>query len=84
LLIAQWGSWCVRVYTPDGKPDGEIKVDAPQVSCCAFGGADLKTLYITTASVGLSLQKMKDAPLAGQLFAIRMDIPGLPEPRYKG
>ena len=53
MLTAQWGGWCVKMFTQDGKPDSEIKVDASQVSCCAFGVADMKTLYITTASIGL-------------------------------
>ena len=83
VLAAQWGSWCVKIFTPDGKPDGQIDVAAPQVSCCALGGADFKTLFITTASIGLSQQKMKEAPLAGQVFAVQVDVPGLPEPRFR-
>ena len=84
VLTAQWGGWGIDIFDPDGKPAGKIDVAAPQVSCCAFGGKDLKTLFITTASVGLNADQMKEAPLAGQLFSIRMDVPGLPEVPYKG
>jgi sugar lactone lactonase YvrE len=84
VFTAQWGGWCVKIFTPDGKPDGEIRVDAPQVSCCAFGGDDMKTLFITNASIGLSPQQMKEAPLAGQVFAIHMDAPGQRQSRFKG
>ncbi len=84
VLTALWSGFRVEIYTPDGKVDGKIDVAAPQVSCCAFGGDDLKTLFITTASIGLSSQKMKEAPLSGQMFAVRMDAPGLPETRFKG
>lgn len=79
LYVALWGGWAVDIYAPDGKYIDSIAVDAPQVSCCCFGGDDLKTLYISTAYVGLSPEKRAEAPNAGKTFRIRMDIAGLPE-----
>ncbi|HYD18534.1 MAG TPA: SMP-30/gluconolactonase/LRE family protein [Patescibacteria group bacterium] len=79
LFVALWGGWAVDIYSPQGELIDSIEVDSPQVSCCAFGGEDLKTLYISTAYVGLSDEKRVAAPHAGKTFKIRMDIPGLPE-----
>jgi sugar lactone lactonase YvrE len=51
---------------------------------CAFGGADLHTLFVTTAR-----QKRDDAELArfpqtGGIFSMRVDVPGIAEPRFHG
>lgn len=79
ILTAQWPGWGVEIYTPDGKLDARIELPVPQVSSCAFGGEDFKTLLITTAADGMKETQLKEAPLSGQVFAVQMDIAGLPE-----
>ena len=83
--------WCahmfggrVRRYAPDGTVDREISLPVPQVTSCAFGGADLDTLYITTASIGMDRSALADAPQAGALFACDPGVRGLPEPVFGG
>ena len=49
LWLAVWGSGELRRYTPDGRLDTVVKLPVTQVTSAAFGGADLGTLYITTA-----------------------------------
>jgi len=76
---AEWdGSRVVR-YAPDGSIDRVVKLPVSRPTCPAFGGHDLKTLYITTAREGLSPQQLEKEPLAGGVFAINVDTPGLPE-----
>jgi sugar lactone lactonase YvrE len=82
VLTALWGGWAVEVYTPDGKLDGRIDLPVPQVTSCCFGGPDLKTLYITTARSGMSPHQLREAPLSGKIFAIDMDVSGLPEAKF--
>lgn len=53
LWNAQWGANRVARYAPDGSFAEEISFPAKQVSCPAFGGADLQTLFATTAADGL-------------------------------
>lgn len=53
LYIAMYDDKCVDVYSSAGKKQYTIEVPAEDVTSCAFGGADLKTLYITTATTGL-------------------------------
>jgi sugar lactone lactonase YvrE len=79
VLTALWPGWGIDIHNPDGSLAGHIEVPVPQVSSCAFGGADLKTLYITTARAYMSPEALAQAPLSGAVFAIEMDIPGLPE-----
>lgn len=53
LWSAQWGSGRVAGYDPNGQFLESFSFAARQTSCPAFGGPDLKTLYCTSAAVGL-------------------------------
>jgi sugar lactone lactonase YvrE len=63
-------------------------LELPVANCTkpAFGGPDLRTLYITTAWKGLSKEQISAQPLAGGLFAARVDVAGVApnEVRYDG
>ncbi len=50
---AQWGANRVACYSPDGALIQTVAFPASQTSCPAFGGADLKTLFCTTAREGI-------------------------------
>lgn len=79
LWSARWGGGCVVRHKPDGEIDRVIDVPTSNVTCPAFGGEDLKTLYLTTARQGLSEEQLAAQPHAGSVFSIRVDVPGLPE-----
>jgi D-xylonolactonase len=53
-------------------------------SSVMFGGNDLSTLFITTMRDGLPSEELERQPLAGCLFYVKVDVPGLPEPRFAG
>jgi sugar lactone lactonase YvrE len=77
LWIAHWGGYGVYRWDPEtGDLLDEIKVPAPNVTSCAFGGDNLKTLYITTASEGLSEAQKQEYPLSGSLFVVETDTKG--------
>lgn len=63
LWNAQWGAARVARYAPDGIFLSAIDFPTGQISCPAFGGADLSTLFATSAAVG-----MKDSR-AGHTFS---------------
>ncbi|MGE0748751.1 MAG: SMP-30/gluconolactonase/LRE family protein [Rhodospirillales bacterium] len=69
-------------YMPDGRIDRVIELPVRPVTSCCFGGADLRTLYITTATVGLDESALAQQPLAGSLFAVDAGVQGLPEPVF--
>lgn len=79
LWNARWGGNCVVRHAPDGSIDRIVEVPVSQVTCPAFGGKDLKTLFITTAAKTLSPEKLAEEKVAGGVFAIELDVPGLPE-----
>ena len=83
LWSARWGAGAVVRHAPDGSVDRVIHLPVSQVTCPAFGGKDLKTLYLTSARENLSPEQLAAEPLAGGVFSIRVDVPGLPETLLK-
>lgn len=79
LWNAQWNGGSVTRYAPDGSVDRVVRLPVTRPTCPAFGGPDLKTLYITSARAGLSPEELAKQPLAGGMFSIRVDVPGMPE-----
>jgi sugar lactone lactonase YvrE len=63
---------------PDGAALQEIAlpVRCPTMPC--FGGADLKTLYVTTARAGRPADELERWPLSGCVLALKVDVAGLP------
>ncbi|WP_217913933.1 SMP-30/gluconolactonase/LRE family protein [Miltoncostaea marina] len=85
---AEGGVWtalfdggAVRRYSPRGELDAVIELPARQVTACAFGGAALDELYITTSREGLG---PADDPLAGALFRAEPGVRGLPAREFAG
>ncbi len=82
--LAVFDSSRVFRFTPDGKVSQEISLPVTQPTMVAFGGDDLSTLYITSARIGLSEEQLVREPLAGGIFAVKVEFKGLPEPKFKG
>ena len=68
----------IHRFTPQGKLDRSLAVPVKKPTMCAFGGADLDTLFVTSIRPAGDLA---DQPLAGGVFALRPGVKGLPEPR---
>lgn len=77
------GARVVRI-SPQGEVVNNIAIPAKYPTMVAFGGPELKTLYITTASKPASEEEMAQYPQSGGIFAVDVDVAGLPETRYKG
>ena len=84
LWIAFWDAGEVRRYGPDCSLDVVVRVPAMQVTSTIFGGADLRDLYITSATTGLSEAQLAEQPLAGGLFHVRIPVVGLLPDRFAG
>ncbi len=85
LWIAQWDGWQVSRWNPlTGQLLEVIRVPAARVTSCAFGGANLDTLYITTARVGINPDDLLKQPLAGGVFALKTKTRGIPTFSYNG
>ncbi|MEO8022914.1 SMP-30/gluconolactonase/LRE family protein [Polaromonas sp.] len=70
----------VHRFTPAGTLDRSLAVPVKKPAMCAFGGAGLDTLFVTSIRPeGIDLS---DQPLAGGVFALRPGVRGLPEPQF--
>ena len=75
LWNCRYGGGCVVRVTPTGTIDLVLEMPVANITTCTFGGPDLRTLFITTASrPGVSGDR-----LAGSVFSVPVDVPGLPE-----
>lgn len=84
LWSARYAGAAVRRYLPDGTPDLTVRLPAPNVTCCCFGGAGLDRLFITTARENMSPDALADAPSAGGIFVADVAARGLEETRFAG
>ena len=82
LWAAFFGGGRIVRYRPDGRIDRTIALPVTNPTCLAFGGRDLKTLYVTTAWKFLREEQLAAEPLAGALLAIEGAGQGLPEHRF--
>lgn len=57
-----------------------VNIPSKNVTSCCFGGPNLTTLYITTASM---MTDQVEFPLAGGLFSVELGIKGTPMNRFK-
>ena len=78
VWVAIWGSGELRRYTPDGQLDTVVSLPVSQVTSAAFGGADLATLYITTARENFTPADLRAQPQAGNIFACSPGVTGRP------
>ncbi len=78
IWVATWGGKRVCRFSPQGELLAEVTLPTSHPASLAFGGEDLRTLYITTAREGLSAAQLAQEPLAGALFSARIEVPGLP------
>jgi sugar lactone lactonase YvrE len=67
-------------------PSGEILREIPLPARCptmlAFGGPELRTLYITTARLNRPEAELAQYPLSGCLLTLEVDVAGIPETAY--
>lgn len=84
LWLALWGGASVRRYTPEGRLDHVVEMPVSLVTSVAFGGDELRELFITTARDGLTPGEVAAQPLAGAVFRMRPGVKGLPPATFAG
>ncbi|TPQ15453.1 SMP-30/gluconolactonase/LRE family protein [Streptomyces sporangiiformans] len=80
VWVALWDGGAVRRYTPSGELDRVVPLPVRRPTACAFGGADLTDLYITTARTGLEAPH----PMSGSVLVLPGAGKGLAQPAFAG
>jgi sugar lactone lactonase YvrE len=79
LWNCRFSGSCILRFSPAGELDRVIEMPVSNITNCAFGGKDMRTLYVTTAA----LHAPEGEPLAGGLFAIALDVQGMEAGRFR-
>ena len=77
VWCCMWDGHKIMRFSPEGRLVQEVEMPVARPTKCAFGGKDLKTLYVTSASGNFNSGVELDAP-AGYVFAIDVDVAGRP------
>jgi sugar lactone lactonase YvrE len=84
VWAALWRGSAVHRYAPDGTLAAVVRVPTSCPTACAFGGPDLRDLFITTAAIDLTDRERAEQPLAGGLFICRPGATGRAPNRFAG
>ena len=76
IWTAIWDGWKVIQLNPEGKILTEIALPVQRPTSLAFGGKDFKSLFITSAFVGLSESERQSQASAGNLFMLKTSSSG--------
>ena len=79
VFVAVWRGSRINVYAPSGDLEATLALPVCNPTSCCFGGADLKTLFVTTMPAS-----NENDSRSGSLFAFDLDRPGQRAARMDG
>ena len=83
LWIAQWGAWRVACHGPDGRFKSALDLGSAHTTCPAFGGPDLRRMFVTSAMQGLPDGALHHRPGGGRTWVADMPVAGQAEHRVR-
>lgn len=81
--LAIFGAGVVKRFSPTGDLLAEYPVPVKCPTMPAFGGADMRTLFVTSAGSRRSAEEMLQYPTSGSVFAMRAPVAGVREPVFE-
>jgi sugar lactone lactonase YvrE len=86
---AEGAYWCAMFegarllrFAPDGTQLADVALPVRCPTMAAFGGEDMRTLFVTSARKGRSEAELAQYPLSGAVLSLRVDVPGRVEHAY--
>lgn len=76
--VAMYEGAQLLCFAPSGEQVAALPLPAQCPTMPCFGGADLRTLFVTTAAEGRPEAERARLPASGHVMAMRVDTPGLP------
>ena len=77
----------ISIVSPKGDLVRFVDIDVdgdPGITNITWGGPDMRTAFVASASKTLTDEERRDQPHAGGLFTFRVDVPGLAQPGFGG
>lgn len=78
LWSAQFEGGCLIRYAPDGRMERVIRLPVSRPTSCTFGGPGYRQLFVSTATRGLSAERLQAEPMAGRMLVLDVGFAGLP------
>lgn len=78
LWVAMYDGWRIQVFDAEGTAVRSVDLDVQKPTSVAFGGCDLDSLYVTTASENLGPDELAAQPLAGAVLRFDPGTSGVP------
>lgn len=82
LYLCHWAGH-ITVWSPDFRLIDDIPFPVEYATCCGFGGADMKTLFVTSSHRRYTPEKIRQYPDAGSTYQLRREIPGCADHFFK-
>jgi len=83
VWVALWNGRAVRRYHATGELDRVVVIPTLCPTSCTLGGSDFRTLFVTSSRDGARAAGHDDE-LAGAVFSVEAEVPGLPVARFRG
>ena len=84
VWVCLFGGGALHRYSSSGALDDVIELPTTNPTCPAFGGPDLRTLFVTTARHRLTDTQLAREPLAGAVLQLAPGVAGAPPNTYHG
>lgn len=84
VWIAFWDGGCLRRLSRTGQLVAEIALPVQRPTSAAFGGRHLDRLFVTSATIGLSVAQRQQQPFAGGLLVLDPGVLGRPSNMFAG
>jgi sugar lactone lactonase YvrE len=83
VWCAFWDGAHLTRFNPAGAVTEVVAVPVRRPTSLAFGGPDLRTMYVTSASIGLTEPELAEWPLSGSVLRRTAETPGRPSSHFR-
>ena len=74
---AMFDGWRIARFSPTGEQLAEYRLPVRCPTMVCFGGADRRTLFITTTRENMSAEEVAQYPLSGAIFTLPVEVAGM-------
>lgn len=74
---ALYDGWRIARFSPEGEQLEEYRLPVRCPTMVCFGGADRRTLFITTTRENMSAEEVAQYPLSGAIFTLPVEVAGM-------
>ena len=82
LWVAHFNGACISVFNQKAKLIHRIQFPAKNITNCAFGGKNIKELYVSTATKGMSKADLRKFRYSGFFFSVKTNVRGVLQKKF--